>query len=337
MFRIEYIPAFLLLISIVVAILLFNYVKRRASERIGKINSSSSRALLVDRSGGLNSRQKLFFFGIIAFLQILAIANPQWGRKSTMAKVESADIYLAIDISSSMETRDVSPSRIERAKKLAEEIILSRKGDRIGLILFAGNAYLQMPLTSDIGAALTFVRAVNTNMAGTQGTAISAAINLAVKNLKDRKPTSRALIVLSDGEDHEEDATDAASEAAEMGMHVFTIGIGTVAGGYVPMVENGRDGFKMDEKGDPVLSKVNFGSLDAIAKSGKGNSYRIENTNRINNDLTSQLDAMSKEIHEVKSLSEGNSFYWIFALLALILILTQIYGLKTNFFRQKQS
>ncbi len=334
MIRIEYIPGFVLLLLIVIAYLLYRYVQSKNTAGIG---NSALRKLLTVNAPQWSPKNSMTWFAGLLVLLTFAIANPQWGHQQESVTVASSDIYLAIDISNSMNTQDIAPSRIERAKKLAEDIMTSRKGDRIGLILFAGSAYLQMPLTNDLGAAITFVRAINTQMAGTQGTAIGSAIKLATRNLQQKTPASRALIILSDGEDHEEDATDAAEEAADLNMKVFTIGVGTDKGGYIPMIENNRDGYKMDENGEPVLSKVNFEALADIAASGGGKSYDIEQSQNVSNDIDQLLDASSKEIHEIKSMSRANSYYWIFAFGALLLILTQLYGLKTNFLTRKQS
>ena len=173
------------------------------------------------------------------FFLFVAAANPQWGTKKEKMKVESADIFIAFDISQSMMAQDISPSRLERAKRFTEKLIRKLKGDRIGLIYFAGDAYLQMPLTTDYAAAELFVKSANPNLAGTQGTAIDEAIDLAMKAYEEDVRHQRALIIITDGEDHEGKANAKAIEGANDGLVIYTIGVGTENGTYVPYLNRG--------------------------------------------------------------------------------------------------
>jgi Ca-activated chloride channel family protein len=271
----------------------------------------------------------LFMLGAVICL-CLAIANPQRGQMQSEAKVMASDIFLAIDISESMNARDVPSSRMERAKAIAEEIAISRRGDRIAIILFAGSAYLQMPLTTDIGAIITSIRSISTDMAGTQGTDIAAALDIAIQNTKDKSPTSRAVIIISDGEDHINGATISAKSARKRQMLVSTIAVGTIEGDRIPTLFGGREEYKRDDQGKVINSQVNIEMLNDIAKAGGGKLYSYHDGQKLISELNANLIHLSKEVQQVKSISQAQPYYWIFAILALICILTQIYHLRPN-------
>jgi Ca-activated chloride channel family protein len=322
MFRFEDSSAFYFLALIPVIGLLFLWTKKRLQSRI----SSFGQTKLVSRlTKGVSSTSINFilFLFVMLFL-ILAAVNPQWGLKKEKVKVEKSDIFFALDISSSMNAQDISPSRLEKSKRFIEQLIQDRKGDQLGLILFAGGAYLQMPLTSDYAAAQLFVRSSNSEMAGTQGTAIGESIDLAMRSIKEKN--QRALIILSDGEDHDEDGVNMAEKAAENGWNVFTIGVGSVEGSFVPVINDGREEYKMDEEGNPVKSVLNQNLLKEIAENGKGSYYLLGNENTdIITDLNTQLDKMQKRAVEVKSFTEYRSFYQYFLGIAIIFLLVDFF------------
>ncbi|MBL0099900.1 MAG: VWA domain-containing protein [Saprospiraceae bacterium] len=251
---------------------------------------------------------------------IIAAANPQYGLKKDKVKVNKSDIFIALDISNSMNATDISPSRLEKSKRFASQLIESRKGDQLGLILFAGGAYLQMPLTIDYAAADLFARSANTDMAGSQGTAIGEAIDLAMRSAKEKN--QRALIIISDGEDHDEDAIQMAEKATEAGWSVFTVGAGTPEGGYIPVINAGREEFKMDDEGNPVKTVLNKDLLQKIADAGKGQFYLLnDKTTDIISDLNTKIDQLQKHAVEVRSYSEYRSFYQYFLIAGIFLLL----------------
>lgn len=322
MFRFEDSSAFYFLALIPVMGLLFLWTKRRLQSRI----SSFGQIKLVSRltKGATSTSIKIILFLFAMLFLILAAVNPQWGLKKEKVKVEKSDIFFALDISASMNAQDISPSRLEKSKRFIEQLIQDRKGDQLGLILFAGGAYLQMPLTSDYAAAQLFVRSANSEMAGTQGTAIGESIDLAMRSIKEKN--QRALIILSDGEDHDEDAVNMAEKAAENGWNVFTVGVGSVEGSFVPVINEGREEYKMDEEGNPVKSVLNQNLLKEIAENGKGSYYLLGNENTdIITDLNTQLDKMQKRAVEVKSFTEYRSFYQYFLGIAIIFLLVDFF------------
>lgn len=251
----------------------------------------------------------LFSAGMI-FISI-AWANPQWGTKKERVQLEKSDIFIALDISQSMNAQDASPSRLEKAKRFMSQLVQSRKGDRIGLIFFAGNAFVQMPMTHDYAATEMFIRSADTEMAGTQGTVISEAITMAMQNAED--DSQRALIIISDGEDHDEEALKAATQAAKDGWQIFTVGVGTPSGSLIPVNHQGREEYKMDKGGNLVTSIPNMELLNQLANQGGGQFFNLNDDNfKIIQDLSSYLDMLKKRSIEVRSYTEYNSYYQYF-------------------------
>ncbi|MBL7951525.1 MAG: VWA domain-containing protein [Flavobacteriales bacterium] len=202
---------------------------------------------------------------------VVALAGPQFGTKLEEVKSEGIDLVVAIDVSNSMECEDLRPSRMEAARRAMSQLIDKLRGDRLGIVVFAGEAFVQLPITADRSAAKLFLNTVNTNSVGTQGTAIGAAISLAQESFDAESPGSKAIIIITDGENHEDDAEGAAREAAAAGIVVHTIGMGTPEGGPLPIRRNGQvTGFRKDENGNTVVSKLNEPMLERIAAEGKG-------------------------------------------------------------------
>lgn len=258
----------------------------------------------------------------LAFL-FVAWANPQWGNKKEKVKAKSSDIFIALDISQSMMAEDISPNRLERAKRLAINVVKSLRGNRIGLILFAGNAYLQMPLSSDFTAAQIFIQSANTNQAGTQGTAITEAIDLAQRAFEEGTQYQRALVVITDGENHDDEAIAKAKEARENGLIVFTIGVGTEEGGYVPYEERGREQYKKDKDGVAIKSKLNLNLLRDLSDAGGGKYFLIQQGEKIITDLQSEIERIEKQEVEQRSFTEYASYFQYFLAFGLLLMLVE--------------
>ena len=189
----------------------------------------------------------------VAFL-IVGWANPQWGSKKEKVKLKSADVIIALDVSNSMLAQDMRPNRLERARQFTLQLIDGLKGERIGLIIFAGNAYLQMPLTADYAAAQLFVKSANPDLVPVQGTAIKDAIDLAERSFEEDNKQHKALILITDGENHEPGMMERAEEARNNGLQIFAIGVGTDRGASIPIYAGGRSTFKKDKSGNTVYS-----------------------------------------------------------------------------------
>lgn len=301
-----------------VALLLYGVHLRR-----GALLSKLGDAEVVERLMPDYSKVKWWvrfglLLGSLAFL-VFAGSNPQWGTKKEKAKALSADIFIALDISQSMMAEDISPSRLERAKRWTEKLVENLKGDRLGLIYFAGDAYLQSPLTTDYAAIELFVRSANTDLAGTQGTAIDEAISLATKAYEDDVAHQRALIIISDGEDHDQEAVQLAREKADGGLLIYTVGVGTEAGSFVPYMNRGVEQFKKDSEGKPVQSKLNIPYLQDIANAGSGEFYLVNQGQEAIDDLKTRLARMQRREVEQNSFSEYNSYFQYFLLIGLLL------------------
>lgn len=262
---------------------------------------------------------KSIFKMVGAVFLILTLANPQWGTKTQMSERKGIDVIIALDLSTSMLAADVLPNRLERAKRLIAELIGTLKGNRIGLIVFAGNAYLQVPLTTDYNALDLTLGALNPTALPTQGTIFGEAITLAEESFDPKASKSRALILVTDGEDHEEGAIDHAKEAAGNGLRIYTIGIGTQDGTYIPVAVRGRMDYKRDNSGNPVLTRLNRDMLTNLANAGNGKSYTIQTGNEdfIGNLLNDMSDIEQQEFEQIE-FTDYESYFQYFAAISLI-------------------
>jgi Ca-activated chloride channel family protein len=202
---------------------------------------------------------------------VVALAGPQFGTRLSEVRTKGVDVVVAMDVSNSMACEDIRPSRMEAARRALSQLLDKMRGDRLGIVVFAGEAFVQLPITTDRSAAKLFLDAVDMRSVGTQGTAIGAAIDLARESFEPDSPGGKAIIVITDGENHEDDAEGAARGAAEAGIVVHTIGMGTPEGGPLPIRRNDQViGFRKDRGGNTVVSRLNEPMLERIAAEGKG-------------------------------------------------------------------
>ncbi len=282
-------------------------------------------AKLIRRLFPFHSRKRalikntLVLFGLL--FMVIAWSNPQWGSKKEKVKAKSSDVVIALDISQSMMAEDITPNRMERSKRFCTELIKKLRGERLGLIFFAGGAYLQMPLSQDNASADLFIKSASPRQAGTQGTVIADAIDLSLNLFSDDDPTQKALIIISDGENHEQEAIDAAQRAKEKGMTVFTLGVGTEQGAQIPFINNGKKTYKRDKDGYPVSSKLNVGLMQDIAESGGGEFYMIDQAMTALNKLDVQIDRLEKREVEQRSFTDFNSYFQYFLIPAILLFM----------------
>lgn len=259
----------------------------------------------------------------LSFL-ILGLVNPKIGTRMETVKREGVDIVFAVDVSKSMLAEDIAPNRLEKAKRLVSEIINSLASDRIGIIAYAGQAYPQLPITTDYGAAKMFLQSMNTNMLSSQGTAIGDAIELAATYYDDAEQTNRILFIVSDGEDHSEgEVSDAVELALEEGIRVYTIGVGTLRGGPIPLKENGVvEQLKKDDQGEVVITRLDENLLRDIAGEGNGEYINGANTEEAVSYIREQLNQMDKKEFEAKQFAEyKDQFQWFLGIGLLFLFL----------------
>jgi len=318
MFRFEtsYILWFLILIPLCFAVTWFYFRWKKSA--INKAGDYTVFSRLFpswsQKKEWIKSTLVIIGFGLL----LMSWANPQWGTRKQKVKAKSSDVIIALDISQSMLAEDISPSRMEQSKRFLKELIKKLQGERIGLIYFAGSAYLQMPLTNDYGSAMDLITAANPSQAGTQGTSITDAIKLSQKIFGTDNPTQKALIILSDGENHESEAIAAAREARENGTFVFTVGVGTQDGAMVPFTSNGRKAYKKDKAGNPVKSILNVNLLQDIEDAGGGEFYMVDQTLSALKALDNDIDRIEKKEVEQRSFTDYNSYFQYFLLLAIL-------------------
>ena len=277
---------------------------------------------------------------------VVALVNPKIGTKLETVKREGVDIVFAVDVSKSMLAEDISPSRLDKAKRIVSEIINKLGSDRIGIIAYAGRAVPQLPITTDFSAAKMFLANLNTNMLSSQGTAIDDAIRLAKTYYDDVEQTNRVLVIISDGEDHTGGAGQLAEEATKEGIKTYTIGVGTAKGGRIPLKRRGIvESYKRDLQGEVVITRLNEKTLKNIASEGDGEYIDGTVTEDAVAVITDQLSTMNKTEFEAKKFSEFQDQFQWFLGLGIFLFLLDVFLLerktawlrKLNLFNEKGS
>ena len=284
---------------------------------------------------------------LLAFaLLVFALVNPKIGTKMETVTREGVDIVFAIDVSKSMEAEDVAPNRLEKSKQLVTQIINNLASDRVGIIAYAGSAFPQLPITTDYASAKMFLQAMNTDMVSSQGTAIKDAIELSSTYFNEEDQTSKVLFIISDGEDHEGDIGNVAKEAADKGIRIFTIGVGSLKGGPIPIKRNGViQTYKKDQNGETVITKLNEETLKDIAGDADGEYIQGNVTKDVLEKVTESLQNMDKTEFEAKQFADYQSQFQWFLGLAILLLLLDIFLLerktkwiyKLNLFNERKS
>ena len=323
-----------LLVLIPIIILVFILSVRWRKKAIGVFGQLKLVYKLMPMASEFKLRSKFILFAVAIASLIIGIANPQIGSKMEEVKREGVDLMIAIDLSNSMLAEDLQPNRLMRAKQSISKLIDRLDGDRIGLIVFAGDAYVQLPITTDYSAAKLFLSTINTNIVPTQGTAIGKAIELSIKSFDLQNAQNKAIIIITDGENHEDDAIKKAQEAEKLGIFVHTIGMGSAEGGPIP-VKN-RYGtitsYQKDKEGNTIITALNEDMLKQIAQAGGGSYIRANSTQ-------SGLNALFKEINKMEKKEIGSKvftdykdrFQWFIGLAIILLIIeTLIKGRKNK-------
>ncbi len=328
MYQIEAPEYFILLVIIPVLWLGYFYMRVWQTKK----QKALFDAKLLDKVVVERSRFKPFIKLILLSLALLflitGLTNPKMGTKLETVKRRGVDIVFAIDVSKSMDAEDVPPSRLEKAKRLVSKIVDNLVSDRIGLIAYAGEAYPLLPITTDYAAAKIFLQNMNTDLVSSQGTAIDDAINLATTYF-DEEDTNKILIILSDGEDHSQKAVDAAKQAAQQGVTIFTIGIGTKKGSVIPIKKNGSlYGYKKDKKGQTVITRLDDKVLKEIAAVTGGKYIDGRNTKQVVNYIKDALKKMDKREFETTKFSEYKDQFQWFLLAGFIFLVLYIMVLE---------
>ncbi|MDP4289897.1 MAG: VWA domain-containing protein [Bacteroidota bacterium] len=316
-----YFYLFALIPLLFVLYLLMARWKKRALQRFG--DPEIVKTLMPDYS-----RKRLFYKFIFLLLSfsslVLALANPQIGSRFEKVERKGIDIMIALDVSNSMLSEDIQPNRIERAKQAVSRLIDNLVNDRIGLVVFAGKSYTQMPITTDYAAARLFLSGINPGMVPTQGTAIGDAIDLCSSSFGESKK-SKAIIIISDGENHQDDAVSAAKKAYDHDIRVYTVGIGSPEGAPIPMIINGNNaGYKKDKDGNTIISKMNPDALQEIATAGSGIYVNGNSTNSLQA-VMDNIDKLEKSSIDSKVFSEYEDRFQYFLVLSFLLLICEIF------------
>lgn len=309
----------LFLIPILAIIFLFNlYWKRKKQREFGDLE------MIKKLSPDQSTFKSTLKFGIILLVLaaiIIALVNPKIGTKTETVKREGIDVVFAVDVSKSMLCEDVAPNRLEKSKQIVSQIINQLAGDRIGIVAYAASAFPVLPITTDYSVAKMFLQSMNTTIVSSQGTSLDEAIKLSATYFDDDKKTSKLLILISDGEDHSEGASEAAEAANKLGLKIITIGVGTEKGGPIPLKDGGHIvSFKRDQNNVVVVTKLNQEALKAIAKKTKGGYVNGNSTKEVLEYVKNALDNIEKTEFETQQFSDFNSQFQWFLGIALFLL-----------------
>ncbi|MBN1181229.1 MAG: VWA domain-containing protein [Bacteroidales bacterium] len=311
---------------VVVVFILLNYRKKSAVKRFG---NPELLAQLMPEVSKLRPVVKLVFLLLTIVFIIMAIARPQFGSKLQEVKREGIELVIALDVSNSMLAEDLQPNRLERAKQAISKLIDKLENDKLGLVVFAGDAYIQLPITTDYAAAKMFLSTINTEIVPKQGTAIGAAIDLASRCFTPETKAGKAIIVITDGENHEDDAVGAAKRAAEKGITVHAIGMGMPRGVPIPIRGTyGQINYRKDSEGKTVLSKLNENLLQQLVAAGGGTYIRATNSKIGLNEIFDEIGKMNKEEYEAKVYADYEEQFQYFVGLALFFIILEYFILE---------
>ena len=315
----------LLIIPVLIAVyVLIRIWNKRQFARFANIKL---RGYLIPMFSSKRANTKFILFLLIIALVIVGAANLQSGSKMEKVKREGIDIFLCVDISNSMHAEDIAPNRLERSKQAINKLISEMRGDRIGVIVFADKAFVQLPITTDYSAAKMFLSTINTSLVASQGTAIAEAINLALKSFPD-EAHSRAIVIISDGEDHENDAAlKAAQEAAKQGVHIYTIGMGLADGAPIPEYNKygHQTGYRKDSNGNTIITRLDEQMLQKIASAGNGLYVRASNSNVGLSKMYDDISKLDKTEIDAKVFTDYEDQFQWFVAAAIVSMLIEIF------------
>lgn len=322
-------PACLYLLAILPLLAVFyvytNYRLRKRMRKYGDL--ALLRQLMPDVSAHRVHLKFGLMFTAIALI-IFVLARPQFGSKMETVKRSGIETVIALDISNSMLAEDVQPNRLEKSKRLVSKLMDSFTNDKVGMIVFAGQAFTQLPITSDYISAKMFLDAIDPSLIASQGTDIGGAINLATKSFTPKEEVGRAVIIITDGENHEGGAEEAARAAAEKGMQVFVLGVGSPEGAPIPAATGRSNDFRKDKEGNVIVTRLNEQMCRQIAQAGKGMYIRVDNSNSAQRILQAEIDKLAKADVETTVFTEFDEQFVVVAWIALIVLVLEVVVLE---------
>ena len=322
MFRFED-PIYLWLLVLIPVLALVRFISYRNQKK--KLRKFGDPKLLKELMPDVSRfRPSVKFWILLAALALLIImlARPQMGTKISQEKRTGIETIIALDISNSMLAEDIVPSRLDRSKMMVENLVDHFTNDKIGLIVFAGDAFVQLPITSDYVSAKMFLSSIDPSMMATQGTDIAAAINMGMNSFTQEEGIGKAIIVITDGEDHEGGALEAAEAAKKKGMRVYVLGVGSSQGAPIPIPGTGN--YMKDNTGNTVMSALNEDMCKQVAAAGGGVYIHVENNSAAQQQLDNELDKLSKKETNTTVYSDYDEQFQAFGILAILLLIVEI-------------
>lgn len=328
MFRFEE-PAYLYLLLLLPLLAIFylysNYRKRKAIRRFGDPELMAS---LMPGVSKYRPDVKFTLVWITVGLFSVLLARPQFGSKLETVKRQGIEVIIALDISNSMLAQDVQPSRLEKAKRLVSQLVDKMQNDKVGMIVFAGDAFTQLPITSDYISAKMFLETITPSLISKQGTAIGAAIDLATRSFTPQEGVGKTVILITDGENHEGGVDEAINRATEKGIQVNVLGVGSPDGSPIP-AEGGND-YRRDQDGNVIVTCLNEQMCQEVAQKGKGIYVRVDNTNNAQKTISKEIDKLAKADVETKVYTDFNEQFQAVAWIILILLLGEMLILESK-------
>ena len=322
MFRFED-PIYLWLLVLIPILALVRFISyRNQKKRLRKFGEPQLLKNLMPDVSRFRPSVKFWILQAALALLILMLAHPQMGTKISHEKRTGIETIIALDISNSMRAEDIVPSRLDRSKMMVENLVDHFTNDKIGLIVFAGDAFVQLPITSDYVSAKMFLSSIDPSMMATQGTDIAAAIDMATNSFTQEEGIGKAIIVITDGEDHEGGALQAAEAAQKKGMRVFVLGVGSTQGAPIPIPGTGD--YMKDNTGNTVMSALNEDMCRQVAQAGGGAYIHVENNSAAQQRLDNELDKLAKKETSTTVYSDYNEQFQAFGILALLLLILEI-------------
>lgn len=321
MFRFEN-PIFLWLLWVIPILILVRFIGwRRRKSKLRKLGDPALLRLLMPDVSSVRPTVKFVLATTALAVLIVMLARPQMGSKISHDKRNGIETIIALDISNSMLAKDVAPSRLDKSKLLIEKLVDKFNNDKIGLIVFAGDAFVQLPITSDYVSAKMFLQDITPNLIQSQGTNIGQAIDLASKSFTQQEKVGRAIIVITDGENHEPGAEEAAKAARKKGINVYILGIGNTKGAPIPV---GNGDYLKDNSGNTVMTALNEDMCRQLALAGSGKYIHVDNTSDAEETLNDDLTKLQKGLIDAVIYSEYDEQYQAFGLIAILLLIIEV-------------
>lgn len=318
---------FLLLIPVIIVVFVVGRVLRKKA--LHKFGDEKLVKGLMPEASTARPWIKLSLMVFALAMVIIAAAGPQFGSKLREVKRTGIELVVALDVSNSMLAEDITPSRLENAKRTISKLIDGLNDDKLALIVFAGDAFVQLPMTSDYTAAKMFLSTISPNLVNNQGTALQKAIELGMKSFSPSEEKNKAIVIITDGEDHEGDPIAAATNANNQGVTIHMVGMGLPKGAPIPTINrNGQRDYRTDGQGNVVISKLDEITLKQVAAAGGGNYFRADNTKSVLTALFKELNDMQKVEMESVIYSEYEEQYQYFLGFAVLALFIEIFILN---------